>query len=190
MMKAFYIPNGPKNLAGLFPSVNFGNLAEYYLEVKTSAGTVIASTTRTIVDNKCCADKVRLRFLNYSGAIDGMNFQVVMAEHEAKSTSYMRPTKANFAKTDHKINRFNVTANNTITISNISYNEKDMNWVNEMVDSPLCWMEWKGTQGQSDGYIPVIIKDTKILNVKDVDRYVYEVQMQIELSNDKFIIRN
>jgi hypothetical protein len=70
------------------------------------------------------------------------------------------------------------------------YLEEDMNWINEMKDSPMAWREWSGIQEQSDDYIPVVVVDGKILDVKETDRFTYEINAQITDSHEKFILRN
>jgi len=55
-MKAIYIPNGPKNLATLFPDVNFRDVAEYYLELTDSDVNVVATTPSCQMDTWPGAD--------------------------------------------------------------------------------------------------------------------------------------
>lgn len=188
-MKAYYIPNGPKDLATLFPLVDFDDVQSYYIEVE-SGGNVIATGTVNELDGECCTDKVRLRFLNYLGAIDAINFKKVIDEHEAKSDRKQVSTTYPLVKSKHTVGRFNVTANNFLTLSTHDYREEDMGWINELIDSPLAWIEWDGIQSQADDFIPVVVLDMKAENVKKDDRYVYEITLVVEMSNQKFIIRN
>lgn len=188
MIKAYYIPSGPKNLKAMFPTLNFDNIDEYYVEVK-AAGLTIA-TTPDFKMEKTCEDDVRIRFLNYSGTIDGINFNLVTDEHEAKSSTMQRPLSIPLTKSSHSIHRYAVKANNILTLSNSSYGEDEMSWINELVDSPLAWIEWKGIQGQPDDYIPIVMMDAKIFNRKAEERYYNEVILQVYMSNEKIIIRN
>lgn len=188
MIKVFYIPNGPKNIASLFPAVDFDNVQDYYIEIKNGGGTTIATTPLNIIDNRCCSG-VRLRFLNYLGKIDGLNFNMIGIEHEAVSSSKQVSTTYPLNKATHSISRFDVRANDILTLSNTQYLEAEQDWIQEFFDSPLVWMEWKGIQGQSDSYIPVMVQDSKFLKRKIEDRYEYELLVQVKLSHEKFIIR-
>jgi len=190
-MKVYYIPNGPKNLASLFPSINWSNLDQYYVEVTERCdGDTIATSNINNFDGDCCEDTVRLHFQNYSGAIDAINFKMLIKEHEAKSTQYQKAPNYPLVKTEHAASRYNVKANDTLTLYNHDYREEDQAWINELIDSPFILMEWLGTQGQDDSYIPVVIEDSKMLNHKFEDRYQYEVTINVKLSHEKYIIRN
>ena len=64
-----YIPNGPKNLGPLFPAINFGDVAEYYVEALDSGGSPIATSTLNVIGCCCSDDKIRLHFMNYLGSL-------------------------------------------------------------------------------------------------------------------------
>ncbi len=203
---AYYIPNGPTNLnAGFYPDIDFTTGAEYYIEV-TSGGSVIATSPMTQLDGECCDDKVRIHFLNYLGAIDALNFKLDEDEHSAKSDRWTRPLRWDFANWDngggglirslHGGNRFNVKANNTLNLILSDYAEKDMRWVDELIDSPLAWIEWPGFtplgsgETQEPDYLPIIVEDTKVLNKKSADPFINDVKVSITYSHAKIIIRN
>lgn len=187
---AYYIPDGPKNLnAGFYPDLDFTTIAEYYLEV-LAGGTTIATTPILQLNGECCDDKVRLHFLNYLGAIDTINFKLSEDEHEAKSDEWQRPTPYPLVKSLHGRNRFNVKANDTLDLILGDYEERDMTWIDELVDSPLAWIEWLGTEGQNDDYLPIIVLDGRVKNKKSVDPFSNDVPISITYSHDKIIIRN
>lgn len=199
---AYYIPNGPKNLETFFPGVDFATVAEYYIDI-LSGGNQIAVTPMTQLDGECCEDKVRIHFLNYLGAIDALNFKLDEDEHEAKSDLWQRPTKwdpvaflatsgldGGLVKSLHGGNRFNVKANNTLNLILSDYEEKDMKWINELIDSPLAWIEWVGIEDQDNDYLPIIVSDAKIKDKKSTDAYINDVPVSITYSHAKIIIRN
>jgi hypothetical protein len=184
-MKLYYIPNGPKNLATLFPAVNWNNVAEYYIQIKEGCdGDAIATSVMNQMDGECCIDVVRVHFLNYSGTWDAVNFKLFVEEHEAKSTFFTKPTNYPLVKSEHAISRFGVKANDTLTLSNRDYREENQKWLNELIDSPVILME------KGDEYIPLTIEDQKMLNHKFEDRYEYELIIQVKPSHERFIIRN
>jgi hypothetical protein len=188
-MKAIYIPAGPKNLASLFPTVNFSDVSEYFLELHNTVDAVVATTVNYQLSS-CPDDSIRVHFLNSLGAIDAMNFQLISIEQESKSDSFEVATKYPLPKPDHAISRFNVKSNDTYVAKSVEYPEDQMAWVEELLYSPLAWMEWKGTQGQPDSYLPIIISDQKTFQRKEEDRFFYEATLQFKLSHEKFIIRN
>ncbi len=187
-MKAVYIPSGTKNLAALFPTVNFNDIEEYIVDLMDITGHALATTTNYLIDS-CEGDAARIHFLNKLGGIDAMNFKPITTEHGATSDSSERPTVYPLSKPLHAINRFNVKSNETFTLTSIEYSEADMVWVTELLDAPLAWMEWKGTQGQPDSYLPVVIQDQKFQILKEDERYTYEVTILCILSNTRQNIR-
>lgn len=188
-MKAIYIPNGPKNLASLFPTVDFKEVAEYFITLKDQNDAILVSGTVNVLET-CVEDYVRLHFLNSLGTIDAINFQIVNIENDTKADSYERPTSYPLEKSQHAINRFNVKSNSVYTVRTADYYEEHMEWLEELQASPLAWIEWKGIQGQPDSYLPIVIVDQKQVKRKEDDRYVYEVTMQFRLSHERFNIRN
>lgn len=192
-LKAYHIPNGPKNLGPLFPAVNFKNVAEYYIEVLGGADTIATAPTCNLEVGPCCVDccdVFRVHFLQYSGGIDAVNFKKLGKDHEVKSDRWQRGVSYPLNRPQHAANRFNVKANDVFTLYNDAYREEDLPWLEELLDSPMTWMEWKGTQGQPDSYIPLIILDGKVQTYKYQERYYYEFQLQATLSHERYIIRN
>lgn len=147
-------------------------------------------TTPMNVMTDLCQDTCRVHFLNYLGAIDAMNFKLDTKEHEPKSDSYQVPTSSPLVRSQHSINRFNVKSNDTLSLISVEYNENEMDWIGELLDSPLAWLEWTGTQGQSDDFLPIIIIDKKAITKKSEERFLYEVTLEIKFSHEHFIIRN
>lgn len=186
-MIVYYIPNGPSNLQPLFPAVPFSRLDKYYLEVH-SAVAIIATTTMSEFNGIHCDERVRIHYLTHLGTIDAMNFRVIAKEHETKSDVFQKPFSKD--RLQHSIGRFNVKANDVLTLSNNEYNEQDMNWFTELLDSPFAFIEWASAQGLPASYTPVIILDNKVITQKSEERFEYEIILQIRLSHDKFIIRN
>ena len=62
--------------------------------------------------------------------------------------------------------------------------------VSDALDSPLAWLEWKGTQGQLDSYLPIKILDKKSVKHKEEDRFYYEITIEFILSQERIIMRN
>lgn len=191
MAKAYYIPNGPKNLQSIFPDLNFEDIAEYYVELVDMLDVVVATSPM----NQLCGcendtDCVRLHFLNRVGGIDAIQFRKKAVEHEAKSESYTSPVAIPYNRLAHAKNRFNVKSNDTILASTIDYGEDDMNWIEELLDSSLVWVEVPVSQGQPAGLVPVVILDKKFQKFKQEDRHTYEVEIEYTYSHDNFNIRN
>lgn len=190
-VKAYYIPNGPANLEALFPSIDFAQVAEYYVEVLDSSDAVIATTPMNQIcgceDDDSC---FRIHFLNGLGAIDAVEFKTIEQSHEPKSDTFQKPTSYPLVKTDHSIGRFNVKSNDTIRACTVQYYEQHMDWLDELFDSPTAWIELPAQQGQGATYNPILILDKKNVKRKMEDAYVYQVEVEFKFSHEKFIIRN
>jgi hypothetical protein len=191
MVKAFYIPNGPKNLETLFPLVDFNNVGRYYVEVKDANGDVIATSPMNIQCCGCCdEERIRIHFIGGLCGPDAINFKLLKQEHETNSSDFEKPVQYPLEKPVHGMGRFNVKSNDTFEVSCNDYTEDDKQWVDELLDSPIAWLQWEGTQGQPDSYIPIVILDKKTDKVKKEDRFIYEINIEFKLSHEKFIIRN
>lgn len=191
MAKAYYIPNGPANLQVLFPGIDFSQVAEYYVELIDTANAVVATSPM----NHVCGcddddDLIRVHFLNTLGAIDAINMKVIVKDHESKSDSFQKPTQYPLVKINHGTGRFNSRSNDTYKAVTIDYYEEDMDWLDELFDAPLAWIEQPAIQGQEASYTPIVIVDKKTSKQKQEDRYVYQVELEFTLSHEKFIIRN
>jgi hypothetical protein len=184
----YYIPNGPKNLQPHFvPS--FQDIDEYYVELKDSIGTIIATTNM----NQCTQpndDQVRIHFLNRLGTIDSILFELYDISQQVKSDQVEKPTGNPLVKSVHGVGRYNISSNDTLLLRSCDVWEDDLEFYDELFSSPLAWMQWAGIQGQADDYIPIVIKDQKNQKKKAEDRFTYEVSIEVMLSHEKFIIRN
>lgn len=187
MPNVYFIPSGPKNLAALFPAVDWSTITEYYIEV-TDGSTVLA-TSPTYQVEKYCEDTVRIHFQNHSGGIDSLPLTLIDVQHESKSDSFQAPTKFPLIKTDHGINRFNIKANTTYTGVTILA-EEQLKWVKELQDSPAAWLEWIGTQNQADDYLPIVILDQKIPEFEEANQYENQVTVSFMLSHEVIIIQS
>lgn len=187
MANAFYIPAGPKNLAVLFPSIDWDNVRSYYIEV-TDGGTTMA--TSPVIKVCCCQDDyVRLHFVNSLGGVDAVSFLKPHVIHEDTAGEYQNALGYPLQKTDTGIERFNVKGNDTYE-ARYKCNEGDMNWLRELADSPKILMQWAGTEGQADNYIPVVKISGKFDKLKNVEEFKYEFIIQWKLSNNYNIQRN
>lgn len=189
-VKAYYIPNGPANLEALFPSIDFAQVAEYYVEVMEGDAVIATTPMNQICGCEDDEDCFRIHFLNGLGAIDGIDFKMIEKLHEPKSDTFQKPTSYPLVKTDHSIGRFNVKSNDTIRACSIVYNEQHMDWIDELFDSPVAWIEQPDTQGQGVTYLPILILDKKNIKLKQEERYTYQVEIEFQFSHEKFIIRN
>ncbi len=187
MPDILYIPNGPKNLASRFPSLDFTKLESYRIELLDDSSTVIASTVLNKVV-KQCPDDVYLHFVNYLGTIDSIIFKVINIDKDTKSDNYQVPASNPLVKNLHGINRFNIKSNNFYQIS-ADFQEEEMDWLSEFKDTSFAWIEWVGIQSQSDDYIPIIILDSKINIRKENERYSYTIIIDFTLSHEKLLTR-
>ena len=185
----YYIPDGPKNLAGIFTDIDFTKVAEYFVELHDSDDNIIA-TTPVYPCVKPCDDNVRIHFINYLGGIDAINFERSTVEHDTKSDALQVSPRIPLFKPDHSDGRFNITANDTYTVVTSEFEEDELGWLDELFDAPEAWMEWAGTQGQPASYLPIVISDAKVIKVQAEDRFQYLITVVFTMSNERIIIRS
>lgn len=181
---AYYVPNGPRNLTGIFPDIDFSKVVSYEIVVNS-----IASTTSEL-DGDCCTDKVRVYFQNALGGIDAINFCLVTEEFETKSDSFVRRLPTDFAKRDSGRKRFGVKANDFLNLTNVEYTEDDREWLKELLESSNVWIDMPPDQGQNWDYVPVIVTDGRFIVKKEADRYVLEFSIQVSKANERIVQRN
>jgi hypothetical protein len=185
----FNLPSGPKNLSVLFPSTDWNQVDHYYVEVRDAADAIVLRTPDYYLGCCCADDKVRLHFRNGLGAFDAVNFQPPQIVHENSSAEYRKQLPTSLQKTDAASERFNIRSNVTYTCMTDCYNETDMPWLMELADTGKALMEWTGTQGQSDSYIPVIILDGKYDKKKINDAWLYQFSVSFKMSNENILQR-
>lgn len=185
MPQAYDIPNGPKNLATIFPGVDFTQVAEYYI---TGTG---FSTTINVLDGECCEDKYRIHFQNYLGRIDAINFKLLKEQQEVKSDTFTRPTDLVLVRPKHGSNKIGVHAGDVFWLTTSDYDESAKEWLKELLSSPKVWIEeLENVDGDTPSYIPVIIIDDTFEVVFEEDRFLYSFNIKVKLSHEKIIIRN
>lgn len=191
-----YVPSGPRNLQALFTTLNLIDIAEYSVQILELSGDihhpgdVVMQTPWHVIQQEQSQERFRIRFLNYLGTFDAINFVLASTTHETKSDQTQKPTSYPLVKSQHSLSRFNVKSNDTWTVKNATYDESKQEWLDELMDSPCAWMEMEGTEGQDPYYLPIVIADQKQVKLKEEDRYVYELTLEFKLSHERIIIRN
>lgn len=179
------------NLMTLFPDLDWPRIETYYLELVNQADDAAIVTTPEYKKGCCCDDDtMRIFFVNYLGGVDAINFTKTMEELEVQSENWKKPLKIPMEKWDGGIQRFNVTSNEIITAENRCYQETDTEWLKELLATPNAWVQWFGTQGQENSYIPIVILDGKFALRKTTERYNYILQIQFTYANENLILRN
>lgn len=187
--KVYYIPTGPKNLAVLFPDIDWSKVDKYYVRIKNESATVIAETNVFKLGCCCDQDRIRVHFYNYDGSYDAINFKRPKIIHETISSSYTKGLHYPLDTKDTGAERFNINANDTYEAITTCYTQNDQAWLKELFDSPKVFIEWAGIEGQSDSYVPIIILDTKF-EFQNNEEYKFLVTIQFRLGNEFIIIRN
>lgn len=188
-MVTFHIPAGPMNLSPIFSGVNFDQVEEYFIEINGPDG--VMATTPTYKKGCCCGqDTIRLFFVNYLGGIDAVNFKSTLEELETRSDSWKKSLPYPMQKWDGGSQRFNVQSNEIVTCETTCFQEEDQNWLKELTSTPNAWIQWIGTQSQSDDYLPVVILDGKFVTKKVDDRFQYVLELQFRFANENITVRN
>lgn len=185
-----YIPNGPKNLSSIFPSINWNNVSEYYIEGLDNSNNILMTSTLNVIGCCCSDDKIRLHFMNYLGTFDAVNFMKPKIVHEVTSKEYEKGLPYVLSKQSTGAERFDIRPNDTYEVRANCYGESAMLWLQELADSPKVFVERKGTQGQADYFLPVIITSKKFEKLKNQNEFRYDFVIEFKLSNEYITIRN
>lgn len=186
----YLIPDGPKNLASLFPEINWRDITEYFVQVLDVNSAIVGTTPLINLCNCVNDESVIVYFLNYLGNFDAAVFQKPHVIHEPSSSEFKKGLKYPLQKTDTGTERFNVVSNDTYEAKRKCIAE-EMIWLQECADSPKAFMEWPGKEGQPEDYLPVVIINSKFDKLKnDLSEFQYEYVIQFKLSNEFFSIRN
>ena len=195
MSVSFLVPAGPKNLQNLFPTVDWTKVEEYYIQLvdlnsgSDAVGTVL--TTPTYTRSCCCSDDTfRLFYVNHLGQVDGINMKFLAEDLITNSKRWRKSVAYPLAKFDSGFQRYNIESNETRICENICFPEEDQEYLKELLDSPNAWIQWAGTQGQADDYIPVVIEDGTFATRKEEERYIYALQLKFTFANDNQGVRN
>lgn len=169
-MKAIYIPSGPANIEAMYLSINFRDVEYYFLELLDSGGNVIATTVRFIPEF-CDSDHVQIHFVNSCGAIDSIGMKLKGKESARSSERMQKPMTNPFNRSVHGIQRLNIRSTETQTATTTHFAEKDMEWLDELFNTPMAWIQWTSDQGEGEGYLPIVITDTKLEKLKENERF-------------------
>lgn len=186
---AFELPDGPKNLATLFSTVDFSQVDQYYVVLKTTGDAVLVTTPINQMGKCCTPDTVRIIFENALGKWDAASFEQVQVEQETTSQQFQRILPTPFVKTDTGSERFNVREGLTYTATTYCYDETAMPWLKELARATKAFLQWTGTEGQADDYLPIVVLDGKQVVLKQDERFVYYYVISFKLANEAIIQR-
>lgn len=184
----YLIPNGTKNIADIFPDVNFSLVDEYYLQVLDEDEEVVATTAINRFGCCCGEDKIRIHFLNRLGTFDAINLDTVKIAHNNTSSEYKRSLPKNLTKSSTGIERFNVRSNKSYEVRTGCYTAENDDWCMELQDSPKAFLEWNGGQGQPADFLPIKIEDAKF--ERDPQSHQYTLVVVFKMANEKINLRN
>lgn len=190
MAGIYYLPFGPKNLQALFSGVDWSQVEDYYLEARDASNNLIATTTTNRVTNPCEDEVFRLHFVNNLGGVDAINARLVTHSVDVKSDSFTKGAPVPFEGGVHVKGRDALTETETFELCIVA-DEGDLSWIRELVETPLSWREWKGVDGQTDSYQPIVISPmAKYVQKRKDDSYQYEITISFTLSQEKVLLRN
>jgi hypothetical protein len=176
-------------------TVSWDSITEYTVNVINNTGfnwlEVFTTPTFKTYGCNCCKNKVRVRFLNNLGYFDCANFSEVDISLLTKSDSWQKALKYPLDKSDGGNRRLNVHSNEKYSVSTCGYEEKHQNWLKELFDSPLAFIEFDlGSQGQGVVNIPIQILDGEFINRKSRGRFEYVTQLTFMMANENIRQRN
>lgn len=182
-MKAFYIPNGPANLATLFPQIPFDRVAEYYVEVLDEDEDVVATTPLNKIGCCCPSDGVRILFLNHLGTFDAINLQKPEVIQKPTSDTYLKGLPVSFSKSASGKERIVNSVPVKKVGKNFCYQEVHTPWLKQLFSTPKAYEE-------KDAYIPIVIPDQDFVMQKNEKEYNYDFALEYQISNEEIPIRS
>lgn len=188
-MPVYHVPSGPQNLDGLFPTIVWSNVADYWLEI-LAGGTVLA-TTPLIKMGCCCSDEdVVIHFRNYLGTFDQAPFQKPTIVKTTKSGEWKKSLAYPLAKQDTGWNRFNVNSNDTYEAVNTCFNESDSFWLQQLFDTSVAFMQWTSVEGEGNFFLPIVILDGDFQKESSDYSASSKATVKFKLGNEYIIQRN
>ena len=188
MKKIIEIPEGTSNIVGLFP-VYMYDVTQYYIEAVDTDGDVIG-TTRILMPKPGCS--TRLHFINSLGKLEGMNFKSVEIIHQTKGDDWER-ANPELNPSVGGVYRRNIKANDVYEVESTAYPEKELYWLEELVNSPYVWIEKDETNGLNTTtekrYVSIYVHDSKILKKALYGSYLYKLNISFSLSNSRRNLR-
>ena len=179
----YLIPNGPKNLSTLFPSVPWTQVTEYYVELIDEDDAVVSTSTLNEICNCVNDESCSVHFLNYLGTFDVANFLKPRIIHEPSSDEFKKSPGIPLQKSDSGIERFNVRSNDTYEVRRKSL-ENEMEWLQECADSTKAYIQWTGIEGQNDDFLAIVISNSKVEKLKNDREFEYDFVIQFKLANE------
>lgn len=189
MASTFFIPSGTKNLRALFPNVDWDRLEEYHLEVNDATGTLLATTPTTFVQTQCEDDVWRIHFVNNLGGVDAISGKRMASSVEVKGEVINRGAPVPFNSDVHAQLSSVGNEDERFTLC-FALKESELQWFRELIETPLCWREWTGIEGEPDSYQPLVITEGKMPLYQEEDNYIYQVNITFTPSQRKVLLRN
>jgi hypothetical protein len=184
----FDLPNGPKNLAPLFPGIDWSQVAEYETLLK-DGDTVLVTSTMNVLSCSC-EDDIRICFENRLGRWDYINFSRVGIVHSSESSEYKKSLPLVHDIMETGIERFNVRSNETFEAISFCYTEQDLAWCMELADTAKAFMVFNSSEGQADTFLPIVVLDGKRDQKKIQDEFSTAFTIQFKMANENNLIRN
>ncbi|KAA5532657.1 hypothetical protein F0919_17910 [Taibaiella lutea] len=187
------------NLLPITPTtVPFDDITEYTLSLVYDLSIVPPSVLNASFKTplfktygcNCNKQRLHVRFLNYLGFYDAVNFSEINGSIITTSDEWQKALKFPLVKSDGGAKKLTVISNEQFTVSTCEYGEDMQQWLKELFDSPEVYIEWPGGQGQDAANIPILVKDGEFVLRKSQDRYEYVTQIQFTMSNENIRQRN
>lgn len=176
----FDLPDGPKNLASLFPAIDWGQVSEYQVILKDDTDTAVVTTPINVL--KCAGDNgIKVHFQSNLGRFDMVPFSRFSIVHDNTSTEY---------KGSDGTERFNIRSNETYEVITACYNEEDQPWLSELSDTAKAYLQQDAFEGQPDQFIPIKVLDGKFQWRKVEDDFLYVFTLQFKMGVENNLIQN
>jgi len=184
------IPAGDFDFATIPPPILNSNIQEYRISFKKFDGPYLYALQSFKVDTDCTNHSIyRLHFLNKLGGFDSFSF--IRASHVSsniKRSQFKKPigkfisaSNYGYEAADAEDINFYTEIKDAVQLNSDWVDEDTMQWLEELVTSPVIFLD-----DVTYGLVKINITDTKFQQKKHLTEKVFNLQISIEYSYDRY----
>lgn len=172
------------------PIVSGASVKYWSVSFRNSSNNLVTELRYFVKDTKCTQQtEYRLHFLNKLGNFDSFTFtgashfttDIKRKKYEKPAGKYITSTSYGFAAKDQGDINFYTELKDTIKLESDWQNEDVFTWLEELVSSPVIFHD-----DSTYGLVPVNITDTKHTRKKRITEKLFNLEISIQYSFNRF----
>lgn len=181
---------GLRDITPQYPGQSTAMLLAHYYEVRLINGAYdLTETIRFNVDKKCYGSETRFKWLNPRGGYDSYTFKSPRKLKSSVSKETYEPARVHPVSLGNRERSIlDVDARDVVTVSTNKINREEVEWLQELLESPDVYLELPVGTTSGDSFIPVEIVN-KSRNVSDSFNSLHSMGLSYIYSYKKTIIR-